>query len=82
MDGKLLSLKQAAKFLFGDESDASCKRARRFIEGNDLQTVKTGKKLYISRAVLEQFIGVSGVSSQRQGLRGDTGPAGEQEAYS
>tara|TARA_R110000772_G_scaffold69090_2_gene152859 strand:+ start:66 stop:332 length:267 start_codon:yes stop_codon:yes gene_type:complete len=58
MDGKLLSVKDAAMYLFGEANDSEYKRTLRIVKNNDLQTVRSGKKIYVARDVLDKFLGI------------------------
>lgn len=82
MDGNLLSLHEAASYLFGDDSDANYKKAWRLIKSNDAKTIKSGKKIYVARAVLDDLCGISGVPGARQDLRDSAGPVRDPERIS
>lgn len=73
MDGNLLTLHQAAEYLFGADTDATYKRTWRLIKSNAVPTIKTGKKTYVARAVLDDVCGISGLPSQGQAVRDSLG---------
>ena len=82
MDGNLLTLHEAAAYLFGEDTDASYKRTWRLIKSNDVPTIKTGKKIYVARAVLDDACGISGVPGAGQGLRDSAGAVRDQKGIS
>jgi len=82
MDGNLFTLHEAAAYLFGEDTDASYKRTWRLIKSNDVPTVKTGKKIYVARAVLDDVCGISGVPGAGQGLRDSAWPIRDQKSDS
>ena len=82
MDGNLLTLHEAAAYLFGEDTDASYKRTWRLIKSNGVPTIKTGKKIYVARAVLDDACGISGVPSAGQNLRDSAGPVCDQGSVS
>jgi hypothetical protein len=82
MDGNLLTLHEAAAYLFGEDTDASYKRTWRLIKSNDVATITSGKKIYVARAVLDDACGISGVPGAGQGLRDSARPVRDQEGIS
>ena len=82
MDGNLLTLHEAAAYLFGEDTDASYKRTWRLIKSNDVPTIKTGKKIYVARAVLDNVTGISGVPGAGQAMRDSAGQVRDQGGYS
>ena len=82
MDGNLLTLHEAAAYLFGENTDNNYKRTWRLIKSNDVQTISSGKKIYVARAVLDNFIGISGIPGAGQGLHDSARPFRDQKSYS
>lgn len=82
MDGNLLTLHEAAAYLFGEDTVATYKRTWRLIKSNDVQTISSGKKIYVARAVLDDVCGISGVPSAGQGLRDSAWPIRDQKGDS
>jgi hypothetical protein len=52
-DKNLMTLPEAAIYLFNDDSHAAYKRARRLIENAGVPTIRSGKAIYVSRATLD-----------------------------
>ena len=82
MDGNLLTLHEAAAYLFGEDTVATYKRTWRLIKSNDVPTIKTGKKIYVARAVLDDACRNFWCTRCGQGLRDSAGPVRDQKGDS
>ena len=52
-DKNLMTLPEAAIYLFNDKSPAAYKRAKRLIENSGVETFRSGKAIYVSRSTLD-----------------------------
>ncbi len=62
VDKNLLTLPEAAVYLFNDDSHAAYKRARRLIENAEVPTIRSGKAIYVSRATLDDQFKIRAVT--------------------
>jgi len=62
VDRNLLTLPEAAVYLFNDDSHAAYKRARRLIENAKVPTIRSGKAIYVSRATLDDQFKIRAVT--------------------
>jgi len=62
VDINLLTLPEAAVYLFNDDSHAAYKRARRLIENAKVPTIRSGKAIYVSRATLDDQFKIRAVT--------------------
>lgn len=76
-DSNLLPAKQAAAVVFGDSHENAYRKFLRLLASKELASVKIGKAIYVKRSDLENFLGVSGLSSGGPAERADQRPAAQ-----
>mgnify|MGYP003126798779 CR=1 FL=1 len=72
MAGQVFTIREAAMYLFGDDSQSAYYKARRAI--NELDYVKRGRSVYIAKSKLDEAFGITGVPSAGSDLRPNEGP--------
>tara|TARA_R100000234_G_scaffold62704_1_gene38116 strand:- start:555 stop:746 length:192 start_codon:yes stop_codon:yes gene_type:complete len=58
MDGKLLTIRQVAQYLFGGDTDQLHKRAYRLIQSHDIEIVRSGRTIYVNKNKLDAELGL------------------------
>lgn len=53
----MYDVKEAARILFGSESESAYKRTLRLVKSNQIKAIKDGSRYYISRNTLEEYFG-------------------------
>lgn len=67
--GSLLTMKQAARVLFGESNDNARKRAIALLKRNDVDLIKNGRSHLVRRDVLQKTFGVNAGPDDNTKLR-------------
>ena len=61
---RLLTAREAAKYVFGSDSDAAYQRFHRIIKKSDIPTIQAGRRTFISRAAIDAALGLDRLPSE------------------
>lgn len=65
MTKALLTMKETAEMLFGENDDNARRRAIHLLQSQNIDTITTGQKRLVRRDVLDQHFGIDGQRRQR-----------------
>ena len=65
MTKALLTMKETAEMLFGENDDNARRRAIHLLQSQNIDTITTGQKRLVRRDVLNEHFGIDGQRRQR-----------------